>query len=578
MKVLKVIPGHDFPLDAVTQKFAWLGRTSSGKTFACKRFVEQMLKVTAQVLVVDSVGVWHGLRQGDRGFDIPVLGGLYGDIPLEPTAGALVAEVAVSSGSSLVLDVSQMNDAQRARFMEALGRRLFELKKANPGAMHIVLDEGQDTVPQNPQPNESMMLHEWVRICKQGRAFGMGVSIVSQRPQEISKKALNQVECVLAFQITGAHERKALEYWLSDKGIDTKLAQTLPALEVGTPFLWSPQWLKVAAVTGRVLPIESADTSQTPKVGDAPRARAAMKPIDLGELRQSMAEMVEKVKESDPMALKKRIKELEAQLESDGLTQDTERQLDELLEKINERDKRDQEMSAGLSDAETAAHDMSEALDSLATSARTLAIMLGRCKQAPLGVPQPRRKPKPEAIRPRLSTAQGEKASAAREGRLSDNGQVSELPTGEAAILKAAFEYGDRGISMAALAVITGYKRRSVQAYVQRLVTQDMLERITPGRVLISALGKKAVPGGARPDPRGKALVTHLVNTLPEGEAKILGLVSAEKNKQMRVQDLQPATGYAQRSVQAYVQRLVTRQILARAGAGQVKLHPEVLS
>lgn len=551
----------------MTQKFAWLGRTSSGKTFACKRFVEQMLKASAQVLVVDTVGVWHGLRQGPSGFDIPVLGGLYGDIPLEPTAGALVAEVAVSSGSSLVLDTSQMNDAERARFMTTLGQRLFELKKASPGAMHIVLDEAQDAVPQNPLPNENMMLHEWVRIWKQGRAFGIGLSVVSQRPQEISKKALNQVEVVLAFQITGAHERKALEYWLSDKGIDTKLAQTLPQLEVGVPYLWSPQWLKIAEVTRRVLPIESADTSQTPRVGDAPRTPQAMRPIDLSALEQSMAQMVEKVKESDPALLRKRIQELEKQIEG-RVSPDTDR-LQQLLITIRSRDA---ELSSCLDEAIGSVGSIGESLDTLLAAVKTLVAVLGRCKQVPLGdLPPPRaegRAPRrvqepapvaPERLRPAVTLR--EKEQRVRQERLaSTTGEpVAGLVPGEQAVLAAAIQLG--GASMAQLVLVSGYRKGSCKSYAQRLVTRGLLVR-RDNKHSPSPAGAALLPKIKRL-PSGKKLVQHYSDTLPTGEAKVFRVLAAHPKKTFSFVELAEHTGLAAGSIKSYGQRLSTRGVVS---------------
>lgn len=303
----------DLPLDAVTQKIAWLGRTGSGKTFACKRMVEQMLRAKAQVIVMDGVGVWPGLRLGPKRFDIPVLGGLYGDIPLEPSAGAILADVIVDKGTSMVLDVSQMLDSERTRFATAFAQRFFQLKKAAPSAVHLVLEECQDFVPENNQHGEERMLHEFQRIAKQGRSFGIGVSFLSQRPQEVSKKALNQAECVFAFQMTGPQERKALQYWLSDKGFDGKLADALPHLEIGTPHVWSPQWLKVSKVV-RILPIETLDTSSTPKVGEKSFAQKKLEPIDLKELTAAMAETVERAKQDDPKVLRARISELEREV------------------------------------------------------------------------------------------------------------------------------------------------------------------------------------------------------------------------------------------------------------------------
>ena len=139
------------------------------------------------------------------------------------------------------------------------------------------------------------------------------MSLISQRPQEVSKKALNQAECVFAFQMTGPQERKALEYWLSDKGFDGKLSDVLPRLEIGAPHVWSPQWLKISKVV-HILPIDSLDTSSTPKVGGKKFAQKKLEPIDLKGLSAAMATTIERAKADDPKELRKRIVELEGSL------------------------------------------------------------------------------------------------------------------------------------------------------------------------------------------------------------------------------------------------------------------------
>lgn len=576
-----VLPDLDFGLDAVTQKFAWLGRSGSGKTYGCKRFVEQMLLTGAQVLIVDSVGVWAGLRQGAAGFSIPVLGGLYGDISLEPSAGELVAEAVVETGSSMVLDTSQMTDGLRAKFMAPLGRRLFELKKLSPGAMHIVLDEAQDYVPQNIQRGvDEMVLHEWVRNTKQGRAFGMGLSFVSQRPQEINKKALNQVECVLAFQLTGAHERKALEYWLSDKGVDSKLSRELPSLEIGTPYVWSPQWLKVAKVCGRVRPIQSVDTSQTPQLGDAPRVRHSMRAIDLPALQKSMAAMVERVKDSDPIRLRAHIKTLEAQLQKAGGVD-----REQILKISSLLGQRDTHLNAMLHEAVGCVMEVEEAL-------RKLHVALDAAKPAPDAMASEMRQlaaATPVPSRPAASAPSaaaevtlpiGETREAPRSARpkpVLDVPLTGDLPPGEAESLKVIYSYGETGASVQVIQLSTGYAARSVQNYVQRLVTRRLIERVG-GRLVITDAGVKLIPRGLPKRPRGKKLVQYLIDTLPDGESKLFALVHAAHPAPTPVSELHEKTGYAERSVQNYLQRLVTRRAISRAGRGQVVVHPEVFA
>src|SRR5258708_39613414 len=112
MKQLSISVDLQLPLNAVTQTFAFLARRGAGKTYAASKLCEEMLLARAQVVVLDPVGNWYGLRLASDGkrkaFDIPVFGGLQGDIPLVPGAGSLVADVIVDKGISVVLDVSMM--------------------------------------------------------------------------------------------------------------------------------------------------------------------------------------------------------------------------------------------------------------------------------------------------------------------------------------------------------------------------------------------------------------------------------------------------------------------------------------
>lgn len=106
------------PVHAVTEKIAFLGRTGTGKTYAAMKLAEQMLDADAQILVLDAVGKWYGLRVAGAGpgFAIPVFGGLNGDFPLESTGGKLMADLVVDRAISVVIDVSQFTKGEQNRF------------------------------------------------------------------------------------------------------------------------------------------------------------------------------------------------------------------------------------------------------------------------------------------------------------------------------------------------------------------------------------------------------------------------------------------------------------------------------
>jgi len=301
-------------IDAVTQKFAILGRTGSGKSYAATKLCEEMLDAKAQVVALDPVGVWYGLRVGGH-YTIPILGGLHGDVPLEPGAGEFIANLIVDRGISAVLDVSQFeSDAQKARFARDFAARFFFRKKSAPSAVHLFLEEAQEFVPQNPQRDEAMMLHAFHRIAKLGRNFGIGLTIISQRPQEVNKKALNQTECLLAFQMTGPQERKAIENWIAKKGVNEDITSILPHLKVGQCHIWSPQWLQVSEKI-RIAPKKTADVSSTPQHGA--QKKAEPKPLSQGELEalsEKMLATIERAKQEDPKELRTQIMMLQRDL------------------------------------------------------------------------------------------------------------------------------------------------------------------------------------------------------------------------------------------------------------------------
>lgn len=315
----------NMPMDAATQKFAFLGRTGTGKSYAASKLAEQLLLNRAQIVALDPVGIWYGLRIGadgkSPGIAIPVFGGLHSDVPLESTAGALIADLIIDRGISAVVDVSQFeSDAQKCRFASDFASRLFYRKKSEPGAIMIFLEEAQEFIPQNPEKNENQMLHAFSRMCKIGRNFGIGAAIISQRPQEINKKVLNMTECMFSFQMTGPQERETIKRWVQDKGADLDIVNDLPRFQVGECHVWSQQWLKVSK-TVKIAPKQTFNASSTPQFGSTRRHEPnPLQPAELETLRKAMAETIERAERDDPATLRKRIAQLEAALKTASAT------------------------------------------------------------------------------------------------------------------------------------------------------------------------------------------------------------------------------------------------------------------
>lgn len=282
------------PRNAVTQKFAFIGKSGSGKTYATGKLIEEFYDANAQIIVLDPVGNWSGVRVANSGpgLEIPVMGGLHGDLPLYPESGEAVASYLAQWKMSAILDVSQFTRREQQRFVEAFARQFLHAKKRHISPVMIIWEECQFFVPQKSTNAE--LLEAVELLVKVGRNYGVGTTLLGQRPQSINKDVLNLTECFVCFQLTAPHERKAVAEWMSYADVVTKELEYLPTLEPGEAFIWSPSWLKVK-VRVKFLPKRTDDFSRTPDFEEYISASKLITPIrpDITPLLTELKKAVE---------------------------------------------------------------------------------------------------------------------------------------------------------------------------------------------------------------------------------------------------------------------------------------------
>jgi hypothetical protein len=584
--VLKLADNLELPLDVVTEKLAWLGRTGSGKTYGAMKLAELMLDAGAQIGALDPVGVWRGLRvpaqKDGRSYDVVVFGGLYGDLPLQPTAGALIADVVCDRGISFVLDVSQFVPSEQQRFGKAFAERFFQRRKAAPAAVHLFMEECQEFLPQNPMGSEAETLHEFQRLWKIGRNFGIGGSLISQRPQEVNKKALNMSGTLFAFQMMAPQERKAVKEWVADHGVGEEIIGTLQKLNVGEPHIESPMFLQVSE-TIRILPRITADLSSTPKVGSSKAATRPLTPIDVEQLKSAMADSIETSKANDPRELKKTIAELRKQLGSKQVVTVSNQVVSKppkVIERLVLKDaqiarfekaiERVGELQTGFTPKLLAVYEpltaaCADILTAIrrthATQAAAVHARVVRESGAHSGrrgeIPSARRAPVVPQAR-RDVDVRGRELAA---GAAADNGY---LPPGEKATLIAAAQYAD-GVNRKRLGVLTGYKRSSRNTYVQRL--QAMGYVVAEGDLIRATdAGITALGADYKRLPTGEELQQYWLARLTGGERAILEATIAAYPQSVDREALSETTGYTRSSRNTYIQRLQARQLLGKGG------------
>lgn len=324
MKYLSVFGDVKIPVDyASTQTYALLAKRDGGKTYTTLLFEEQLCDAGLFFVTLDPVGKHWALRAGQDGSphggkpDVWVLGGLHGDVPLEPASGALIADVVVDHPGQYVLDVSTFDtDADQDRFALAFAQRLFRRKAKDPGfPITLILEEAEAFIPERYTSGQQKMLGAFGRIMRQGRNHGLGMWMVAQRAQALNKGVLSQAEVLIVKQMAHPRDLDAVEAWVKANGTPEErkeMMESVASLEQDEAYVWSPSWLRVFRRT-RVPARTTFDSSASVKGGQSARS-VELVPLDVEELGKSIAQTAERVKAEDPKELKKRVAELERQV------------------------------------------------------------------------------------------------------------------------------------------------------------------------------------------------------------------------------------------------------------------------
>src|SRR5438045_2179216 len=115
----------------------------------------------------------------------------------------------ISGDLSLPIDAATQTFAFIAR--KGAGKtyadgKLRKKGERHPVPVHLMIEESQLIVPENFGGDSARMVGIYEEIIRLGRNYGIGVSMISQRPQSVNKEVLNQTECLLVGQVNGAHE------------------------------------------------------------------------------------------------------------------------------------------------------------------------------------------------------------------------------------------------------------------------------------------------------------------------------------------------------------------------------------
>ena len=318
MAKLRVADGLALPADAITQTFGILAKRGAGKTNTAVVMAEEMHRAGLPFVVIDPVDAWWGLRSSadgkGPGLPIPVFGGKHGDVPLERTGGQLLADLVVDERLSCVLSLFEFSEGDKTRFLIDFAERLY---RRNEDPLHLFLEEADDYAPQRPFREQARLLRAWENVVRRGRQRGLGITMITQRSAALNKSVLTQIETLVVLRTTSPQDRKAIQAWVEHHGQSLELLESLPGLEDGEAWVWSPHWLKVVKRV-RFRLRETFDSAATPKEVRGKRPPATLADVDLGAIRKRMAATIERARAEDPRELRRQVTILQAELAKAG--------------------------------------------------------------------------------------------------------------------------------------------------------------------------------------------------------------------------------------------------------------------
>jgi len=499
---IEIAKGLRFDATAATQTFGVLARKRAGKTYLAGKLVEELRRVGCPVTVIDPVGNWWGLTLAangkDPGLPFIVLGGEKGDIPLSPDAGHRLAEFVVERRLSSVLDVSDFDDEERARFVSDFLEQFLVCSKKRRQVHMMVFEEVHLIAPERHKGFERA-LRKVEKVVRVGGNYGTGCMLLSQRPQSVNKEVLSQVECLFVGQLVEAHGRKSIRYWVVEKGIDVKRRiDEAASLEPGEFFCWSPVWLQVFKKV-KILPKWTFDGSRTPELGDMPTSveprKQRLTGVELEALKSLIAagtkkEPSEGAEAVDGRLTEERARRKAAELEAGKLRE----QLAEQQERLVGVRQRLDELVASLAGVG-------------APAPASAAGVRGEARAVPVARTASRDTLGSRDRAPARGTVMNGRPPAAAAKGINDAPDASPLDKCQRAILTALVQYGR--LPRARLALLSGYSARSssMNNALSKLRTAGRIE----GRgdaLAPTVVGRNAI-GSIAPLPTGRALFEY---------------------------------------------------------------------
>lgn len=516
--------------------------SGAGKSWAIRRILEQTFGKT-QHLVIDVEDEFHTLREH---FDYVLAGRHGGDCPADARSAPLLARRLLELRASAIIGIYELKHDARIQFVKLFLESLVNAPRDLWHPVLVVVDEAHIFCPEGARAESAAAV---IDLMTRGRKRGFAGILATQRISKLNKDAAAEANNKLIGRSALDIDMKRAADELGFTGRDAQ--NSLRTLAPGEFFAFGP------AVSDRVTLLKVGPVLTThPKAGQ--RVLAPPPPRDkvramLAQLADLPAEVEAEVKTT--AELRKRIAELERAAKASTAPVASTAVLREAREAGREEGQRE-----GQARLKAALDTVVSHYDQWWTGVQGL--MAETRKRILLIPPIP-----PPRAPAKLVSNDTRRAPAPPVRSPSPGTDGKPLPIGERAVLTVCAQYPD-GAARDQITILTGYKRSSRDAYLQRLREKGLVDS-SGVAIQATPAGFEALGPGFEPLPTGEALRGYWLDRLPEGERKMLEILLAYAGKAVNRDAL--VTGYQRSSRNAYLQRLKARRLVEFAGRGEVR-------
>jgi DNA helicase HerA-like ATPase len=142
-------------------------------------------------------------------------------------------EELIKKGKTTIINLKGTPPDIQALIVNRISTYLFELRKQDkiPPLM-MVVEESHNFCPQQGVVASSKIFRT---IASEGRKFGLGLCVVSQRPAKVDKNVLSQCNTQIILKVTNPNDLKAIT--ASVEGLTTGMMDEIQRLPIGTAII-----------------------------------------------------------------------------------------------------------------------------------------------------------------------------------------------------------------------------------------------------------------------------------------------------------------------------------------------------